>query len=215
MTSTNQLKTIMYSALIVCILSLAFATPLKHHHSKSAAKTVNPSKKALAKDFNMVGQDLKACKYNDQEISHGTIGYQDVCGKFTCTDGYMAWYYFPNAAAFDICHVPYALLKQHDEHHLVMDNIPSYSTKSSGEKMERISVIGGPTHGFVEHADDNPRHDDPHTAMLQTTTIDVKAAHSPHGQPTVEVHDPVVHTGAISVTDHGGHHGEVVTNTVG
>eukprot|EP00794_Sanderia_malayensis_P015153 gene15153-16711_t len=196
---------------IICLVGAfltAASSPLK---SKARPKTVSGSKKAFAKDFNMVGQDKKGCKYNDQSLSHGTIAYQDVCGKFICTDGYMAWYFFPNARMFDICHVPTALIRP-DEKHLVMDDIPLYATKSTGDKMERVSVIGGPTHGESAHVEGD-EHDHAHSAVLQTTTIDVKAAHEPHGQPTVEVHNPVTHTGAISITDHGGHHGEVVANT--
>lgn len=206
---------IIRAGVVICILLVAClkscsAKPTSHHHQKP--KTVTAHKKALAKDFNLAGQDLKACKYNDQQIDHGTIAYQDVCGKFTCTDGYMAWYYFPNARMFEECHVPLPLLKN-DDHHLVSDTIPVYATKTTGDKMERVSVVGGPTHGLVEHADDDDAHDQAHTAMMQTTTIDVKAAHEPHGKPIVEVHDPTIHSGAISVTDHGGHHGEVVAPT--
>ncbi|XP_065061264.1 uncharacterized protein LOC135688364 [Rhopilema esculentum] len=191
---------------VLSSLAIAFARP---------RKDVAAKKREFAKDFSMVGEQKKECTYNDQKISHGTIAYQDVCGKFTCTDGYMAWYYFPNAAHFDVCHVPVALERHNGEGDgMVMSTIPVYSTKSTGDKMERISVIGGPTHGEVEHySQDEDNHHDPHHATIQTTTIDVKAAHEPHGKPTIEVHNPTTHSGAISVTDHGGHHGEVVTQT--
>ena len=192
--------------IVLSSLAIAFARP---------RKDVAAKKREFAKDFSMVGEQKKECKYNDQKISHGTIAYQDVCGKFTCTDGYMAWYYFPNAAHFDVCHVPAALERHNGEGDgMVMSTVPVYSTKSTGDKMERISVIGGPTHGEVEHySQDEDNHHDPHHATIQTTTIDVKAAHEPHGKPTIEVHNPTTHSGAISVTDHGGHHGEVVTQT--
>lgn len=197
------------AAILLCVVTV---DSLPKH---GAANSVRPGKREFAKDFNLVGQQKTGCTYNDQKIAHGTIAYQDVCGKFTCTDGYMAWYYFPNAAHFDICHVPSALERHNGEKDsMVMDTIPVFNTKSSGDKLERISVVGGPTHGEVEHYSRDEDHGhDPHHAIVQTTTIDVKAAHDPHGKPTIEVHDPTTHSGAISVTDHGGHHGEVVTHT--
>ena len=199
---------------IAILLLGVFATVFPLPSNKLTQKE-RPLKRALAKDPKLAGEQKAGCTYNDQKISHGTIGYQDVCGKFTCTDGFMAWYYFPNAAHFPICHVPAALAKHNGDHEgMVMDTIPVYNTKSTGEKLERISVIGGPTHGEVQHySNDEDNHRDPHHAIVQTTTIDVKAAHEPHGKPTIEVHSPTTHTGAISISDHGGHHGEVVTHT--
>ena len=199
-----------FAIVFLVTLNIACAFP----RSKSMHEE-KPGKRALAKDPKLAGEQKKGCTYNDQKISHGTIGYQDICGKFTCTDGFMAWYFFPNAAHFSLCHVPAALEKHNSDHEgMVMDTIPLYNTKSTGEKLERISVIGGPTHGELDHccADEN-HHGSPHHALVQTTTIDVKAAHEPHGHPTIEVHNPTTHAGAISVTDHGGHHGEVITHT--
>ena len=202
-----KLKT---AILLLGALTIVYSLP-RH----KTLREEQPGKRALAKDPKLAGEQKTGCVYNDQKISHGTIAYQDICGKFTCTDGFMAWYFFPNAAHFDVCHVP-APLEKHDSEHggMVMDTIPLYNTKSTGDKLERISVIGGPTHGEVVHySHDEDQHHDPHHALVQTTTIDVKAAHEPHGKPTIEVHNPTTHTGAVSITDHGGHHGEVVTNT--
>ena len=94
--------------LLVLAITAIFGKPSKHNKHSKKAKTERPGKREFAKDFKLIGEQKKGCTYNDQKISHGTIAYQDVCGKFTCTDGYMAWYYFPNAHAFDICHVPAA-----------------------------------------------------------------------------------------------------------
>lgn len=198
------------AVLLLGTFTIVFSLPRNKFTQKE-----RPIKRALAKDPKLAGEQKTGCTYNDQKISHGTIAYQDICGKFTCNDGFMAWYYFPNAAHFSVCHVPVALEKHDSDHDgMVMDTIPLYNTKSTGEKLERISVIGGPTHGEVQHySEDEEHHSDPHHAIVQTTTIDVKAAHEPHGKPTIEVHSPTTHTGAISISDHGGHHGEVVTHT--
>ena len=182
-----------FLALMVICISISDALPKR----KLLRNDESPTKKDLLSE--VVALNGKTCIYNDENLKHGRIGYEDICGALRCIDGFMQWYFWPNAPHFPQCHVPVPLLEKQG---LADGNIPVFGTQGDGSNIVKLPIVGGPVHGY--RGEGIECHDCPHHAMIQTTAIDITTDH--HGHRNIQIHNPVQHDGNIRIEDFGGHH---------